>query len=757
MLQISTFAFAQPWLLLALAGLPVLWWLLRVTPPAPRRLSFPAIRLLLGLNPPEETPAHTPLWLLLLRLLIVALLILGAASPLINPVGKLSGSGPLFLVIDDGWAAARHWTARQLLLERLLDQAERENRAVVVLTTAPAAREQPIAASGLLPVGDARRLIRGLVPKPWPVDRGGALEAIDDLTLPGSTHVIWLSDGLDQGPVEALATRLQALGRLDLFQEGGSALPHLVGPAENTGTHLTLRAQRASDRGEETSVLVALADDGRLVARTEIAFEAGETRGEATVPLPVELRNRIGRIVIEGEAHAGAVRLLDEQWRRRPVGLVSRGPLEAAQPLLSELYYLDRALAPFTELRRGTVEELMDGSLAVLALPDVGALQEPQAQALTAWVEAGGLLLRFAGPRLAESGGDALLPVMLRGGGRTLGGVLNWDTPARLADFASGSPFAGVAVPDDVLVERQVLAEPTLDLSNKTWARLSDGTPLITAAPKGEGWVVLVHTTANTDWSNLALSGLFVDLLRKVVGVSQGVAESSGREASLPPQELLDGFGRLDQPPATALAISGQEISDGKVGPRHPPGYYGSESARRALNLTQAIEDFTPIISVPAGVARQSYSGSREVDLKPWLLAAALALGLIDLLIALSLRGLLRKSRRQGRGGPESAVTGGLLALIVLGGLVAAVLATAPAAAQSASADDLALQATLDTRLAFIETGVPAVDRVSEAGLLGLTRVLQRRTSIEAGLPLGVDPERDEILFFPAALLAGHG
>ena len=66
MLQLGAFAFAQPWLLLALAGLPVLWWLLRVTPPAPRRLSFPAIKLLLGLQPPEETPAHTPLWLLLL-------------------------------------------------------------------------------------------------------------------------------------------------------------------------------------------------------------------------------------------------------------------------------------------------------------------------------------------------------------------------------------------------------------------------------------------------------------------------------------------------------------------------------------------------------------------------------------------------------------------------------------------------------------------------------------------------------------------
>ncbi len=749
MLQLGTFAFAQPWLLLALAGLPVLWWLLRVTPPAPRRLRFPAIRLLLGLTPPEETPAHTPLWLLLLRFAIAALLILGAASPLVNPIGQLSGSGPLFLVIDDGWAAARNWTARQLLLERLLDQAERESRAVMVLSTAPAAREQPVAASGLLPVGDARRTVRSLAPKPWPVDRAAAHSAIEGLELPGSAHVVWLSDGLAQGPVEAMATRLQALGRLDLIQESGPALPHLVGPAENSGTRLTLRAQRATGSGDEAITLVALADDGRLVARTEIAFPEGETLAEATVPLPVELRNRIGRIVTEGEEHAGAVRLLDEQWRRRPVGLVSQGPLEAAQPLLSELYYLERALAPFTELRRGTVEELLQRGLAVLALPDVGAIEGQEARALTDWIEAGGLLLRFAGPRLAESGGDELLPVMLRGGGRILGGVLNWDSPARLAPFAPDSPFAGLTIPDDVLVRRQVLAEPTLDLAGKTWVRLNDGTPLITAEPKGEGWVVLVHTTANTDWSNLALSGLFVEILRKVVAISQGVAEASGADATLAPQGNLDGFGRLGPPPATALAISGQDIIDGKVGPRHPPGYYGSDSARRALNLMQAVDSLQPITALPAGVARQSYSGAREIDLKPWLLAAALGLGLIDLLIALSLRGLLRQPAPPGRKELRSLTTG-LALLALLGGLLAALAVTKTARAQNAYSDDsLALQATLDTRLAFVETGVPAVDRISEAGLIGLTRVLQRRTSVDAGLPLGVDPEQDEILFFP--------
>ncbi|HLJ63762.1 MAG TPA: BatA domain-containing protein, partial [Stellaceae bacterium] len=65
MLALGALGFSAPWLLLGLAALPVLWWLLRVTPPAPRRITFPAIRLMAGLTPHEETPAKTPLWLIL--------------------------------------------------------------------------------------------------------------------------------------------------------------------------------------------------------------------------------------------------------------------------------------------------------------------------------------------------------------------------------------------------------------------------------------------------------------------------------------------------------------------------------------------------------------------------------------------------------------------------------------------------------------------------------------------------------------------
>ena len=107
--------FAEPLLLLGLLSLPVLWWLLRVMPPRPRRIEFPPTRLLFDIAPKEETPSRTPWWLTALRLAAAALVILAAAGPIWNPQTGLAGSkAPLLILLDDGWSAASSWDcARQ--------------------------------------------------------------------------------------------------------------------------------------------------------------------------------------------------------------------------------------------------------------------------------------------------------------------------------------------------------------------------------------------------------------------------------------------------------------------------------------------------------------------------------------------------------------------------------------------------------------------------------------------------------------------
>jgi hypothetical protein len=711
----------------------VIWWLLRVTPPAPRRIPFPALRLLLGLARREETPARTPLWLIVLRTILAALVIVGLAHPLINPQTPLVGSGPLILVIDDGWASAHDWPARQSAALDVLNEAEREDRQVVLLATAPLASDQP--APPLQPVraADARAAIESMAPKPWPVDRKAALARLDALPLSRGTGAVWISDDVDDGATADFTAALAQRGGFRYLTAYRADAPRLVAPGgeggDSAGKELTVAVKTLPAPVPRTVTVRASAEDGALLARQSATIGADATTALVKLPMPSELRNRIANIDIEGENSAGGTLLVDERWRRRPVGIAAAAN-PGNQPLLSDTYYLERALDPFTEIRRGPADELLKRRLAVLVYADAGSDSATEEEGVRKWIDAGGVLLRFAGPHLAEQD-DHLLPVRLRRGGRTIGGALSWEQPAKLAPFPAESPFAGLAIPEDVTVSRQVLAEPDADLTGKTWARLADGTPLVTAEKQGKGWIVLIHTTANAEWSNLALSGLFVEMLRRVVAISEGVAETG--DAELPPLETLDGYGRLQHAAPMAQPISAKDIATAVASPRHPPGFYGTADAKRALNLGSGIAELKPIDGLPKGVAREPLARKVELDARPPLLVAALILALVDLLLSYWLRGLLRGPRRRASRGAAAML---LLFVLALPGV--------------ARADDsFVIQATSDLRLAYVRTGDDAIDSESRDGMTGLARILAQRTAVETAEPMAVDVESDELIFFP--------
>ena len=735
MLNLGLLAFASPWMLLALAALPVIWWLLRVTPPSPRRVLFPAVRLLMRLRQTDETPARTPWWLLALRLVLAALVILALAEPLLNPGARLVGSGPLLVIVDDGWAAARRWPARIETLGDIVDQAGRDGRPVALMTTAVGPGSAAASVSGLMAAGDARELVENLEPKPWTVTRDTG--ALDAARLPVPSEVVWLSDGLahDGEAATAFAQALARLGPSTILIDEPAELAQVLAPPVSAGSQIDITVKLAEPVNELTAPvwLRASADNGQILAREPFILAEGARGGTLTLNLPAEARNLLTRLELEGGNSAAAVFLLDERWRRRPVGLVSGGPLERAQPLLSEVFYLGRALEPFSEIRAGNVAGLLRNELAVLVLADIGQVQAADRAALVAWLNDGGVLVRFAGPRMAENSDD-LIPVRLRSGTRTLGGALTWTTPARLGQFDEASLFFGLTVPGDVLVERQVLAEPSIDLAAKTWARLEDGTPLVTAERRGDGWIVLFHVTANAAWSNLPISGLFVDMLRRIVGLSQGVAAAAG-EVPLPALATLDGFGRLGAPPPGVRPVSAVSIDTAEIGPDHPPGYYGTLEDRRALNLSPSLVAPERLTDLPGTLGIGAYATSAEVRLLAWLLVAALGLLFADMLAVLALRGQMRW-RVTGSG-------------IAAGAFVLAIaIAAAPHPALAQADDAFAILATRDTHLAYVITGDPGLDETSRAGLAGLSRVLTLRTAIEPAAPIGVDPESDELAFF---------
>lgn len=636
MMVLGPLGFATPGLLAALVGLPALWWLLRAVPPPFRTLTFPGTALLLGLRDAAPIARRSPWWLIAVRLAAVAALIVALAGPSWRPLRPWpAGDGPLLIVMDAGWAAAPGWQDAVTRASAALQGAGRRPAALWLADGQPdgeadggmsgqpagqtegsavqaegAADKQPDAgtagpanepppgqmagqtAAQVVPdftdaVAAAARL-RSAAPQPW-ATRYPADPAAFLARAPARFDTLWIADGLDHPGRAALLAALAARGSVSVVTPARPVLSLSVQPAARPALVLS-----ASGPVDPPAVL-AIGPDAQGLPRTLARLTPGPLARTpdgglaATVPidLPGELRNRITRFQIDGHSSAGAALLADDAIRRRKVALAGGGRAGEGQTLLSPLHYVRGALDPSADLIQGALPELLDAAPDVVALVD-----EVPASARTAlerWVSDGGTLIRFAGPglaALADPGGDPLLPVRLRPGGRAAGGTLSWGQPRGVAPFAPDGVFAGLPVPAEVTVRAQLLPDPSPEVTERTLAQLTDGTPLVTRAAVGQGQVVLFHTSANAEWSNLALSGLFVSMLDRLVRTAPvgGNAQGDGRMPSPPPagagaghwqpEQVLDGFGDLHD--ASTLAPVPNAAFAAGPAPGAPAGLYAA-------------------------------------------------------------------------------------------------------------------------------------------------------------------------------------
>ncbi len=757
MLSLGGIAFLNPWILAGLAALPLLWWLLRAIPPSPKLQVFAGVRLLLGLEDEERQSHKTPWWLLLIRILAIAAALLGLAKPVLNLSERIApGDGVLLIVLDQGWASAPDWDARRVAANAILDEAEQADRDVLLWRAAEGGDLAPLSA------GAARSILASLEPRPWAPDHGALSAALAEAEIDVG-QVIWLHDGIRYGDAtESLLADLADAAPLRLIgpEEAARALtpPRLDGPA------LVADVLRADQGPAETLVTAYAEAEGggeRRIAVADAAFEAGDTSATVVFDLPMELQSTVTRIVLADRPSAGGAAFADSAIRRVRAALVNAEASSAPHTLTSPLHYLENALDPWAEVANVDFAAALDDPPSTIVLVDHGAIEDPDRTRITEWVEAGGLLIRFAGPRLAASigessfgvssgsvsGDDPLLPVRLRRGGRVLGGALAWSTPRSLGPFDPSGPFRGLVPPDEVDVRTQVLAEPSPDLAGKVWASLDDGTPMVTAKQLGDGYVVLFHVSADAEWSSLPLSGLFVEMLGRLVtlapGRSAGTPDADGLAGTLWRAERLMGpDGTPEAASALAEPVPGERISEGVAGPELPPGLYlRADGNRRAageaegavINLTDGLSSIEAFPAAPLNAVSETLGGEAPVRYGPWLIAAAILLAFADVIGTLIVSGRLIL--------PARAAAGIALALVLM-----------PAPEAVAQVDDPvspeALAATAETTLGFILTGDGGIDRVSERALVGLGEALSRRTAIEPGPPVGVRPGQDELAFY---------
>ncbi|MEP1353796.1 MAG: DUF4159 domain-containing protein [Tateyamaria sp.] len=726
--------FAAPWLLVALIALPILWLILRAIPPAPIHQRFPGVALLLGLKDDESVSDRTPWWLLLLRMLAVAAMIIGLAGPVLNPEDDgQAGNGPLLVVMDGSWAGAAQWSRQIEAVEGELRRAGAADRQVALLNLADPESTVFQTANTIT------TRLPGVVPSPWQPGDPSSLTA----NLPGGDfETVWFSDGVDYPGQSDILAALESRGTVRVVQAVSDVIA--LTPARYVDGLIELTALRVS-AGPERGVTVLAqgrdpAGNAAILANANAVFDAGTTSADTALSLPAELRARVTRFEVQGAKSSGAVTLVDDSLRRREIALIAGREGREGLELLSPLHYLERALAPTADLLGGALSDVLPANPDVIVLADVATLSDGEAEAISGWIDQGGLLLRFAGPRVAASdvsrvNEDPLMPVRLRSGGRSVGGAMSWGSPKTLAPFTEGSPFFGLEVPDDVAITAQVMAQPDPTLAERVIAELSDGTPLVTRKRVGQGQIVLFHVTANAEWSSLPLSGLFVEMLERLaVSSTSSAPNADDLEGTIwTPQIVMDGFGDLRDAGAMP-GVPGPTLVSDPAGPNLLPGVYISGERSLARNVLTAEAVLTPT-EWPARIEVSGLAVIPEQPLGGILLAAAIGLLLADIIASLALSGRLT-------GGVRARGPAALIAALLV-----APMAPGPAHAQQSAEDEIA--AASEVVLAHVITGNSQVDEVAQAGLRGLSDTLFFRTSVEPAPPISVDLETDELAFFP--------
>jgi len=767
---VSAFTFVAPLFLLALFVLPVLWLLLRLTPPRPREEIFPPFFLLKRLVPQEHMAAKSPWWLLLLRLSLTACIIIALARPIFRPTDQLPAEqSGLVLLVDNSFAAAPMWHERVEVARQLIAGLADGGRIYLIPTLMP-----ENAAIGPYGAQEALQSLEQIQPYPLEADRLTAVKRLEQIVAQeGSLQLAYLSDGLQTPKDEMVFSRLAAMNFAQILWYQGE-VDSLMGiiALENAAQMLEVKAVRARGDGGIQKQVIAYDGQSRPLGKAALTFVAGSMVAKAGFLLPFEMRNDVAFVQIEGERQAAATFVNDSAQRRRRIALLVPDGGEMVQPLLSPLYYPTQALRPFgdiitmsgatstTSLADG-VEGLLAANPALLVMGDEAGIADAVVTKLVTWVEEGGTLLRFAGSHLANAprgtASDRLLPVTLRRGERNLGGVMIWQNPQKIAPFPPASPFLGLEIPPDVTISRQILPEPEAELYDKSWIVLEDGTPLVTAKRHGLGWMIFVHTAAVPDWSNLPLSGFFVDMLRRIVDISnqprvaqsfhsspqKGAGSPDLPPLTLAPWRMISPDGRMEAPQSfhrpVVLAQRGAMLPTF----HNPPGLYGGEDFFVGVNVLTQQHELVPLRPPPDMPFHiYSYEVGNNVGLHGIFWGVALALFALDSLIMLlkASTGFVwpwwhhrRRYHRRARQG--------LLGLVVM----TTVLWFSPL--DPAQARDAHFSGK--THLAYVKTGNEALDDLTQAGLDSLSRFIEARTNIELGDAVGVTLESDELAFYP--------
>jgi hypothetical protein len=498
--------------------------------------------------------------LLLLRMLLVAAVVLAVARPEVQwpgAVPEFGGSGAVVVVLDDSLSMDLRAEGEGTLLSRARADAIDMVRALPSSTLVGAVRigggASRLTASLTQDHGEVISVLSSVQQTPFGTDLVGGIRLARQMLAGEGGEVLVYTDEAGRGVVDGSLPEIALL-----TEQGGALVPRPI-HAENPANVAVVGAQYGSgpEGGTVTIEIANFGPEPVEVPATLFLPDGNTITAFVDVP-PGETAEEAFTVPRVSEGGVGTVRIDDGRLAADDVGSFHLPSIGASRvlvvdgdpgltPVASEVYYLERALAPWGRSSAGGFGVLPDitAPSGVQSLdPEVHRVvflanvadPGPWANRLVEFVQLGGVLVMSVGNNVSADRTNSvlasLLPTPLRRPRSLVGpGERGLSTIAPDGEEPMFAPFLRGGMDGFARIRWNQLftVEPYKDSDEvRTLLRVEGGMPLLIERRVGAGRVLLFTGTMDADWGTFPLQAVYMPIIQslvRVLGVPAGAAD----------------------------------------------------------------------------------------------------------------------------------------------------------------------------------------------------------------------------------------
>jgi hypothetical protein len=514
--------FLHPIFLLALLSLPLLWLIIRNLPPPAATIRFPAFFLLPQIGNASRISKKSPLWLLLFRILLAAIIIFLFSRPYLKPDAEgynVNSSSNLLIVIDDSFSAAQYWPEIIEKAKNVARDAEANSSKIALVRLSDYSELHKQSTKPEHNYQNAEQVINNLsrqdggqfidqkntpnntrdniiAPQPITNSQINFTELAEDIAKLSKNRetidqVFFLNSGVSSSKVDDDSLKkfidgLENIAATTVFIPKEQRVA-VIRDVQITAENVRVSVGKPINNGQSKVFLQAFDAAGEIIGSYPMELNIGKNT-DVEVNIPDDVRNNVDSFTIAGQYHAGAKFIVGGSAKIKSVGLAcgdssAENADSPRQPLLDESYYIHSAFKGFARVKQAAVSDLIRSSVSIIVMCDSHQLEQTaekdEHEQLQQWIEDGGTLVRFAGSRMAnqnldapisisptsiapELTTDALLPVKL-GSITRYNGLVTWQKPQGIKEFSANSPLAKMKIDKDIRIKTLIQAAADME------------------------------------------------------------------------------------------------------------------------------------------------------------------------------------------------------------------------------------------------------------------------------------------------------